>query len=76
MLEIHEPGMFDSEAETKKLADRLLAQKGLPPVDFCPMARRDYQEEQFDLLARAVRDSLDLPAIYLAMERYERRADR
>ena len=76
VLEIHEPGMFDSEAETKKLADRLLAQKGLPPVDFCPMARRDYQEEQFDLLARAVRDSLDLPAIYLAMERYERRADR
>ena len=72
VLEIREPGMFDSGVETKKLADRLLARKGLPPVDFCPMARRDYQEEQFDLLARAVRDSLDLPAIYRAMERYER----
>ncbi len=72
VLEIREPGMFDSGVETKKLADRLLARKGLPPVDFCPMARRDYQEEQFDLLARGVRDSLDLPAIYRAMERYER----
>jgi len=72
VLEIREPGMFDSGVETKKLADRLLARKGLPPVDFCLMARRDYQEEQFDLLADAVRDSLDLPAIYRAMERYER----
>ena len=72
VLEIREPGMFDSGVETKKLADRLLARKGLPPVDFCPMARRDYQEEQFDLLAWGVRDSLDLPAIYRAMERYER----
>ena len=45
VLEIREPGMFDSGVETKKLADRLLARKGLPPVDFCLMARRDYQEE-------------------------------
>ncbi len=72
VLEIREPGMFDSGVETKKLADRLLARKGLPPVDFCPMARRDYQEEQFDLLARGVRDSLDLSTVYRAMEEYER----
>ncbi len=72
VLEIREPGMFDSGVETKKLADRLLARKGLPPVDFCPMARRDYQEEQFDLLARAVRENLNLSTVYRAMEEYER----
>ena len=72
VLKIHAPGMFDSGTEIEKLARRLLKQKGLPPVDFCPRDRRDYQEEQFDLLADAVRDSLDLPAIYRAMERYER----
>lgn len=72
VLEIREPGMFDSGVETKKLADRLLARKGLPPVDFCLMARRDYQEEQFDLLARAVRENLNLSTVYRAMEEYER----
>ncbi len=72
VLEIREPGMFDSGVETKKLADRLLARKGLPPVDFCPMARRNYQEEQFDLLARAVRENLNLSTVYRAMEEYER----
>lgn len=72
VLEIREPGMFDSGVETKKLADRLLARKGLPPVDFCPMARRDYQEEQFDLLARAVRENLNLSTVYRAMGEYER----
>ncbi len=72
VLEIREPGMFDSGVETKKLADRLLARKGLPPVDLCPMARRDYQEEQFDLLARAVRENLNLSTVYRAMEEYER----
>ena len=72
VLEIREPGKFDSGVETKKLADRLLARKGLPPVDFCPMARRDYQEEQFDLLARAVRENLNLSTVYRAMEEYER----
>ena len=76
VLEIRTPGMFDSGAETQKLADRLLEQKGLPPVDFCSQARRDYQEEQFDRLADAVRTSLDLPAVYRAMERYERGTDR
>lgn len=36
------------------------------------MARRDYQEEQFDLLARAVRENLNLSTVYRAMEEYER----
>ena len=72
MLKVQQSGMFDSGAETKKLADRLLEQKGLPPVDFCPMARRDYQEEQFNRLADGVRASLDMPAVYRAMEQYER----
>lgn len=72
MLKVQQSGMFDSGAETKKLADRLLEQKGLPPVDFCPQARRDYQEEQFNRLADGVRASLDMPAVYRAMEQYER----
>jgi len=62
------PGMFDSGEETEKLADRLLERKGLPPMRFRPKSRRDYQEEQFDLLAEAVREGLDMDKIYAIME--------
>lgn len=72
VLEVRIPGMFDSGEAVGELADRLLVRKGLPPVPFHPKSRREYQEEQFDLLAQAVRENLDLPAVYQAMEEYER----
>ena len=33
-------------------------------------SRRDYRERQYDLLADAVRSSLDMDAVYAAMDRY------
>ena len=35
-------------------------------------SRRDYQERQYDLLADAVRSSLDMAAVYGAMDRFAR----
>lgn len=72
VLEVTAAGMFDSGEAVEALASRLLKAKGLPLMDCRIQSRRDYQEEQFDLLAQAVRDSLDLPAVYRAMEQYER----
>jgi len=65
-------GVFDSGEAVARLADWLLERKGLEPMHYRPQPRQEYQEEQFDLLAQAVRDSLDLPAVYRAMEQYER----
>lgn len=63
-------GLFDSGALTERLASWLLARKGLDPACAQPESRRAYQERQYDLLADAVRSSLDLCAVYAAMERY------
>lgn len=72
VLEVRTRGMFDSGEAVGELADRLLERMGLPPMRFCPLSHRDYLEEQFDLLAQTVREGLDLPAVYRAMEKYER----
>jgi len=61
-------GMFDSGEETERLADRLLERKGLEPMHFRPQSRREYREEQFDLLAKAVREGLEMEKIYAVME--------
>jgi len=63
-------GLFDSGAETERLADWLLERRGLEPMRFRPRSHRDCQEEQFDLLAEAVRDSLDMDEIYRIMEEF------
>jgi len=63
-------GLFDTGAVTERLADWLLERKGLEPAHCRPQAHRDYQEEQFDLLAETVRNSLDMEAIYRIMEEF------
>lgn len=65
-------GVFDSGEAVERLADWLLERKGLELMHYRPRPRRDYLEEQFDLLAQTVRENLDLPAVYRAMEQYER----
>lgn len=72
VLEVTAAGMFDSGEAVEALANRLLKAKGLPLTDCCIQSRRDYQEEQFDLLAQAVRENLNLSAVYRAVEKYER----
>ena len=64
-------GLFDSGELTAALADWLLRRMGLEPVPVQLETHRDYQERQLDLLADTVRKSLDMAAIYRAIEEYE-----
>ncbi len=63
-------GLFDSGALTARLAAWLLERKGLPPSETAVESHRAYQERQYDLLADDVRSSLDMAAVYGAMDRY------
>ncbi len=64
-------GLFDSGELTGRLAAWLLERKGLAvEAEAGVESRRDYRERQYDLLADAVRSSLDMNAVYAAMDRY------
>lgn len=63
-------GLFDSGELTAVLADRLLREKGLDPAHVQPETRAEHLEKQYDMLADTVRKSLDMNAIYRAMEEY------
>ena len=65
-------GLFDTGELTDALARWLLTCKGLDPVAVQPEEQKAYQERQFDLLADVVRNSLDMPAVYAALEGKER----
>ena len=54
-----------------RLADWLLRRKGLEPDAFTVEDRASYRQRQYDRLADVVRGSLDLGALYRAMEEYE-----
>ena len=63
-------GLFDSGELTGRLAAWLLGRKGLAmEAEAGVESRRDYRERQYDLLADAVRSSLDMGAVYAAMDR-------
>ena len=63
-------GLFDSPALLQRLTALLLREKGLPedaagePEDVWT-----YKQRQYDKLAAALRESLDLPAIYRILDR-------
>ena len=61
-------GLFDTGELTDALARWLLTRKGLDPVAVQPEDQKAYQERQFDLLADVVRNSLDMHAVYAALE--------
>ena len=63
-------GLFDSGALTTALADWLLARKGLQASEVTLESHQNYQETQIDILADAVRQSLDMDVIYRIMEEY------
>lgn len=60
-------GFFDESSLTEALASWLLARKGIAQEAFRPQSHREYQQSQYDLLADAVRASLDLDAVYQVM---------
>lgn len=60
-------GIFDEGSLTEALASWLLARKGIAQESFRPQGHREYQQSQYDLLADAIRASLDLDAVYQVM---------
>lgn len=63
-------GLFDSGELTGRLADYLAQRRGLRLEPFRPEPREAWKNRQYDRLADAVRESLDLTRIYKAMEDY------
>ncbi len=63
-------GLFDTGEAVDALATWLLARKGLAADDVRTQSHDEYQERQLDLLADAVRNALNMDALYAAMERY------
>ena len=60
-------GLFDEGSLTEALASWLLARKGIAQEAFRTQSHREYQQSQYDLLADAIRASLDLDAVYQVM---------
>lgn len=62
-------GLFDTGVLTAALADWLLRRKGLDPAAMPnPIDRNIYRQQQYDRLAEALEQHLDLSAIWRAME--------
>jgi adenosylcobyric acid synthase len=67
-------GLFDNERWTRSLLNRLRQGKGLaalPENDFC---YRQYKEQQFDMLANAMRQNIDIHNIYQIMDAQQQRS--
>lgn len=67
-------GLFDNERWTRSLLNRLRQGKGLaelPEDDFC---YRQYKEQQFDMLANAMRQNIDIHNIYQIMNAQQQRS--
>ena len=64
-------GLFDSGELVTQLANWLLSRQGKAPEEVAVESHQDYEQRQFDLLAEEVRRSLDLEAVYRAMEAYQ-----
>ncbi len=63
-------GLFDSGTLTEALAAWLLRRKGLEPEQIQVEPRAQYRQRQYDILADAVRGSLDMAALYRGMEAF------
>jgi adenosylcobyric acid synthase len=63
-------GLFDSGELVDRLAQYLAGRKGITVSDKPIEPRAAYRNRQYDLLADAVRESLDMVRIYEIMEEY------
>lgn len=57
-------GVFDSEEVVRAIVKALLADKGLEYMDTGFVSMQEYKDSQYDKLALAVRNSLDMDLIY------------
>ncbi|MGM9937523.1 MAG: cobyric acid synthase [Candidatus Ornithomonoglobus sp.] len=62
-------GIFDNEAVVKTIIGALMERKGLAPSDLATFNIKEYKERQYDILADAVRNSLDMRAVYDIIEK-------
>ena len=62
-------GIFDSEAVARTIIQTLLRKKGLDFDDVKAFNIDEYKQEQYDRLAAALRQSLDIEAIYRILEK-------
>lgn len=62
-------GLFDTGSLARKLAEYLCSRKGISCEQAAPVFHREYQEQQFDLLADGIRRALDMKAVYALLER-------
>lgn len=61
-------GIFDAEGVAQTVVNALLKEKGLDPVESQSLSYADYKEQQYDLLAEALRAALDMNSIYRILE--------
>ena len=57
-------GIFDSENVVKAIVSALLKEKGLSSEDIESINLSEYKDSQYDFLANAMRESLDIDLIY------------
>ncbi|MGN1115994.1 MAG: cobyric acid synthase CobQ, partial [Candidatus Ornithomonoglobus sp.] len=62
-------GIFDNEAVVKTIIGALMERKGLDPSELAAFNIKEYKERQYDILADAVRNSLDMRAVYDIIEK-------
>ncbi|MDY4443184.1 MAG: cobyric acid synthase [Butyricicoccus sp.] len=62
-------GIFDREAVSKALISALMEQKGISAADVQTFDAEAYKQQQYDLLADAVRKALDMDMIYRILNR-------
>ncbi|AUP76480.1 hypothetical protein CWS02_09890 [Enterobacter sp. EA-1] len=63
-------GLFDSDAFTRAFINDLRQRKGLPPLD-AAVSYAHYKAQQFDLLASAMREHVDIKRIYQIMQQHQ-----
>lgn len=61
-------GIFDGEGIAAKVVETLLAKKGLTMEDVKVIDYQKYKQQQYDLLARSVREHLDMKKVYEILE--------
>lgn len=62
-------GIFDNEAVVKAIVTALMERKGINPSGVQAFDMRQYKQRQYDILADAVRNSLDMQAVYDIIEK-------
>ena len=62
-------GLFDTGHLTQKVAEYLCRRKGISCEQMRPISHKEYQEQQFDLLAQGMRNALDMQVIYALLNK-------